>query len=80
MMSPHGVPADLLDRLLIIRTLAYTKPEAVQILAIRAQVPPSPGPPVCMCQGRRAMSVRTPLSARVRPLRGSCLTQPLIAW
>ncbi len=41
MMSPHGVPADLLDRLLIIRTLAYTKPEAVQILAIRAQVLPS---------------------------------------
>ena len=41
MMSPHGVPADLLDRLLIIRTLAYTKSEAVQILAIRAQVLPS---------------------------------------
>lgn len=38
MTSPHGVPADLLDRLLIIRTLAYTKPEAIQILAIRAQV------------------------------------------
>lgn len=38
MMSPHGVPADLLDRLLIIRTMPYTLPEAIQILAIRAQV------------------------------------------
>jgi DNA helicase TIP49 (TBP-interacting protein) len=38
MMSPHGVPADLLDRLLILRTMPYTLPEAIQILAIRAQV------------------------------------------
>ncbi|KXZ45693.1 hypothetical protein GPECTOR_51g678 [Gonium pectorale] len=36
--SPHGVPVDLLDRLVIIRTLPYTLPEMVQILAIRAQV------------------------------------------
>ncbi|GAQ86895.1 P-loop containing nucleoside triphosphate hydrolases superfamily protein [Klebsormidium nitens] len=38
MPSPHGVPVDLLDRLVIIRTLPYTPPEMVQILAIRAQV------------------------------------------
>ena len=37
-VSPHGVPVDLLDRLVIIRTLPYTPPEMVQILAIRAQV------------------------------------------
>ena len=37
MRSPHGVPVDLLDRLLIIRTLPYSLEEAVQILAIRAQ-------------------------------------------
>lgn len=36
--SPHGVPVDLLDRLVIIRTLPYTLSEMVQILAIRAQV------------------------------------------
>lgn len=36
--SPHGVPVDLLDRLVIIRTLPYTPQEMVQILAIRAQV------------------------------------------
>ncbi|GLC58972.1 Ras and Rab interactor 1 [Pleodorina starrii] len=36
--SPHGIPVDLLDRLVIIRTLPYTLPEMVQILAIRAQV------------------------------------------
>lgn len=38
-VSPHGIPVDLLDRLLIIRTLPYTMEEMVQILAIRAQVP-----------------------------------------
>ena len=36
--SPHGIPVDLLDRLVIIRTLPYTLAEMVQILAIRAQV------------------------------------------
>lgn len=38
MASPHGIPVDLLDRLVIIRTLPYTLQEMVQILAIRAQV------------------------------------------
>ncbi|KAF9405115.1 RuvB-like 2 [Podila epigama] len=33
--SPHGLPVDLLDRLLIISTTAYTEPEIKQILAIR---------------------------------------------
>lgn len=37
-VAPHGVPVDLLDRLLIIRTLPYTPVEMIQILAIRAQV------------------------------------------
>jgi len=36
--SPHGMPIDLLDRIVIIRTLPYTPSEIVQILAIRAQV------------------------------------------
>merc|ERR1711924_482654 len=36
--SPHGIPVDLLDRLVIIRTLPYTPQEVVQILAIRAEV------------------------------------------
>jgi len=35
-VSPHGVPVDLLDRLMIIRTTPYTLSELVQILAIRA--------------------------------------------
>jgi RuvB-like protein 1 (pontin 52) len=35
MKSPHGIPVDLLDRLLIIRTLPYSLNEIVQILAIR---------------------------------------------
>ena len=38
MTSPHGIPVDLLDRLVIIRTLPYTTHEMVQIIAIRAQV------------------------------------------
>jgi len=35
MRSPHGIPVDLLDRLLIIRTLPYSLKEIVQIVAIR---------------------------------------------
>lgn len=35
MKSPHGIPVDLLDRLLIIRTLPYSLNEIVQILGIR---------------------------------------------
>jgi len=37
-LSPHGIPVDLLDRLVIIRTSVYSLEEATQILAIRAQV------------------------------------------
>merc|ERR1712093_519492 len=35
--SPHGVPIDLLDRMLIIRTMPYTLEETFQILSIRAK-------------------------------------------
>lgn len=35
-VSPHGIPVDLLDRLMIIRTTPYTLQEIVQILHIRA--------------------------------------------
>jgi len=35
-IAPHGVPVDLLDRMLIIRTMPYSVDEIVQILAIRA--------------------------------------------
>ncbi|GLV44494.1 pontin [Carabus blaptoides fortunei] len=35
--APHGIPLDLLDRLLIIRTSIYPRPEMEQILKIRAQ-------------------------------------------
>ena len=34
--SSHGIPRDLLDRLLIIRTLPYSEEEMVQIIKIRA--------------------------------------------
>ncbi len=33
--SPHGIPVDLLDRLLIIKTMPYSVNEIVTILAIR---------------------------------------------
>lgn len=33
--SPHGIPIDLLDRLLIIVTSPYTEKETRQILKIR---------------------------------------------
>ena len=35
--SPHGIPVDLLDRLLIIRTYPYREAEMRAILAIRAE-------------------------------------------
>merc|ERR1712086_1175151 len=37
-VSPHGMPVDLLDRMVIVRTLGYSVDEIVQVLAIRAQV------------------------------------------
>ncbi|ORZ05267.1 RuvB-like 1 [Absidia repens] len=36
-VSPHGIPVDLLDRLLIIRTLPYTLDEIKEIIKIRAR-------------------------------------------
>ena len=35
MKAPHGVPVDLLDRLLIIRTMPYSLKEIISILSIR---------------------------------------------
>jgi len=35
--SPHGIPVDLLDRMLIIRTMPYSLEEMIQITAIRAE-------------------------------------------
>lgn len=35
-VSPHGIPLDLLDRLLIIRTLPYTREEIEEIVKLRA--------------------------------------------
>ncbi len=37
-ISPHGIPVDLLDRLLIVRTLPYPLEDIVKILTIRAQI------------------------------------------
>ncbi|KAL6075524.1 RuvB-like protein 1 [Balamuthia mandrillaris] len=37
-MAPHGIPVDLLDRLMIIRTQPYGLREIMQILAIRAGI------------------------------------------
>jgi len=38
LLSPHGIPMDLLDRMLIIRTKSYSKIERYQILSKRAKV------------------------------------------
>ncbi|KAJ2364115.1 RuvB ATP-dependent DNA helicase pontin, partial [Coemansia sp. RSA 2607] len=37
MRAPHGIPRDLLDRMLIVRTSPYTKSEIQIILDIRAK-------------------------------------------
>jgi|UniRef100_A0A7S4GL92 RuvB-like protein 1 (pontin 52) len=36
MLSPHGIPSDLLDRLLVVKTLPYTGDEILQIVQTRA--------------------------------------------
>lgn len=36
--APHGIPIDLLDRSLIIRTLPYNLEEIVNIISVRAEV------------------------------------------
>jgi RuvB-like protein 2 len=36
--SPHGIPIDLLDRLMIISTVAYSESEVRKILTIRSVV------------------------------------------
>ena len=36
-LSPHGIPVDLLDRMLIIRTMPYALEEMIQIVSIRAE-------------------------------------------
>ncbi|KAJ9445428.1 RuvB-like helicase 1 [Diplonema papillatum] len=38
MKAPHGIPVDLLDRLLIVKTLSYSTDELMKIVDIRAQV------------------------------------------
>ena len=38
MKGPHGIPTDLLDRLVIIRTELYSQEEMIQILSIRSKV------------------------------------------
>ena len=35
-VSPHGIPIDFLDRLLIIKTLNYAIDDIIKVLAIRA--------------------------------------------
>ena len=36
-VAPHGIPLDLLDRLLVLRTMPYPVDEMVQIIRIRAK-------------------------------------------
>jgi RuvB-like protein 2 len=36
-MSPHGIPLDLLDRLLILATVPYSERELSQIIQVRAE-------------------------------------------
>ena len=37
-LSPHGLPIDLLDRCMIVRTLPYNREEIKTVLGIRAKV------------------------------------------
>ena len=35
-MAPHGIPVDLLDRMVIVRTMPYCREEMMKIMLIRA--------------------------------------------
>ena len=35
-LAPHGIPLDLLDRLLTVKTMSYSRSEMEQILRLRA--------------------------------------------
>jgi RuvB-like protein 1 len=37
-LSPHGLPIDLLDRCMIVRTMPYNREEIKRVLALRARV------------------------------------------
>ena len=37
-VAPHGIPLDLLDRILIIKTMMYTNEEMMRIVTIRAKI------------------------------------------
>lgn len=37
-VSPHGIPVDLLDRCMIVRTLPYSRDEIKQVLGLRLKV------------------------------------------
>lgn len=39
--SPHGLPVDLLDRVLIVSTQPYTEEDVMEIIKIRCVLPPS---------------------------------------
>ena len=48
--SPHGIPIDLLDRLLIVSTSPYSEKDTKQILRIRCGQGRGRGPP-CWANG-----------------------------
>lgn len=70
--SPHGIPIDLLDRLLIVSTSPYSEKDTKQILRIRcglgaADFPVQPclvatpwsgAPHICACQERGGRSLQ----------------------
>nr|CAB3265832.1 ruvB-like 1 [Phallusia mammillata] len=37
-VAPHGIPLDLLDRILIIKTMMYTNDEMMRIITVRAKI------------------------------------------
>lgn len=37
-VAPHGIPVDLLDRCLIVKTTEYSKEEIARVVSIRASV------------------------------------------
>ncbi len=48
-ISPHGIPVDLLDRMLIIRTMPYSQEEINMIMCVELPPPPPPHTHTSQC-------------------------------
>jgi RuvB-like protein 1 len=73
-LSPHGIPMDFLDRLLIVPTRPYSREEVVSILQLRAQSEQVPLPlSWAVCDALSEVALRTSLRYAAQLLKPAAL-------